>query len=251
MKMKLFFVAVLLVVAPVTAMGQVPAEVQAIIDEANAYLPTPAGGGMDLTSIGYDRASMVYTMEFDDDAKGLTIGMMDEKVLKAQMLGWIKGNSTEAVDALMNVLETYDLGMTYVFRGRKSGKSVTVLLTVDEVRAALKSAPDASQKDELTQAIDMMNTMFPQKVNENVSILRVEVVVDTVFYVYEINEQFTSLDNLEAAVSLDAIKAQIKTNAASVSFTSKCKQYGKALGFRYVGRQSGRHFDMVIPVDEL
>lgn len=69
MKLKAVLVAVLLAAAPVAVTAQVPAEVQSLIDEANAYLPADAGGGMTMTSLGYDHSSLVYTLEFDDDPR--------------------------------------------------------------------------------------------------------------------------------------------------------------------------------------
>lgn len=253
MKLKALLTAVLLAAAPVAVMAQVPAEVQSLIDEANAYLPADAGGGMTMTSLGYDHSSLVYTMEFDDDPHGLTIGMMDPKVLKQSMVNNLKGSSNASVRALVQVMETYGLGLTYAFHGRQSNRTILVHLTLDEVRAALNSAPSSATKSQLQQTIDMINVMYPMKVNEYMTIARVEVVADTVFYVYELDEQYASVDNvaLNAESNRKTIREQFSNNASSAAFMAMCKQEGKALGFRYVGKPSGKKFDLVIPVDEL
>jgi len=253
MKLKAFLTAVLLAAAPVAITAQVPSEVQRIIDEANAYLPADAGGGMTMTSLGYDHSSLVYTMEFDDDPQGLTIGMMDPKVLKQSVANNLKGSTDASVRALVQVMETYRLGMTYAFHGRQSKKTVLVDLTLDEVRAALNSASPSAPKSKLQETIDMINAMCPMKVNEYLTIARVDVVADTVFYVYELDEQYASVDiiALNAESNRKTIKEQFANNPSSAAFLAMCKQEGKALGFRYVGQPSGEKFDLVIPVDEL
>lgn len=253
MRLKPFLLIVLLAVAPMAVTAQVPAEVQHIIDEANAYLPVDAGGGMTMTSLGYDHSSLVYTLEFDDDPQGLTIGMMDPKVLKQSMVNNLKGSTDASVRALVQVMETYGLGMTYAFHGRQSKMTVLVNLTLDEVRSALNSAPSSATKSKLQQTIDMINVMYPMKVNEYLTIARVEVVADTVFYVYEIDEQYASVDNiaLNADGNRKTIKEQFANNPSAAAFLATCKQEGKALGFRYVGKPSGKKYDLVIPVEEL
>ncbi|MBR1549606.1 MAG: hypothetical protein IJ634_03120 [Bacteroidales bacterium] len=253
MKIKFLIFSVLLATAPVAVMAQVPADVQQLLDEANAYLPTDAGGGMTLSSLGYDHSSLVYTMEFDDDSQGLTISMMDPKVLKQSIINNLKGNTDASVRALVQVMETHDLGMTYAFHGRRSKKTVLVHLTLDEVRSALDGAPSSTPKSKLQATIDLINAMYPMKVNENITVARVEIEVDTVFYVYEINEQYSSVDAIavNAAGNRKALKEQFASNPSSASFMAMCKQEGKALGFRYVGKPSGKKFDLIIPVDEL
>ena len=161
MRLKTMLLAIMMAVAPMTVVAQVPADVQQIIDEANAYLPVDAGGGMTMTSLGYDHSSLVYTLEFDDDPQGLTINMMDSKVLKQSMLNTLKGNSNASVHVLFQVMEAHNLGMTYAFHGRQSKKTILVSLTLDEVRNALGSAPSSTSKSKLQGTIDMMNAMFP------------------------------------------------------------------------------------------
>lgn len=253
MKLKAFLTAVLLAAAPVAITAQVPSEVQRIIDEANAYLPADAGGGMTMTSLGYDHSSLVYTMEFDDDPQGLTIGMMDPKVLKQSVANNLKGSTDASVRALVQVMETYRLGMTYAFHGRQSKKTVLVDLTLDEVRAALNSASPSAPKSKLQETIDMINAMCPMKVNEYLTIARVDVVADTVFYVYELDEQYASVGiiALNAESNRKTIKEQFANNPSSAAFLAMCKQEGKTLGFSYVGKPSGEKFDLVIPVDEM
>jgi hypothetical protein len=74
-----------------------------------------------------------------------------------------------------------------------------------------------------------------------------------VFYVYEIDEQYASVDNiaLNAESNRKTIKEQFANNPSSAAFMATCKQEGKALGFRYVGKPSGKKYDLVIPVEEL
>ena len=253
MKLKTFLMAALLAAAPVAVTAQVPSEVQSLIDEANAYLPADAGGGMTMTSLGYDHSSLVYTMEFDDDPQGLTIGMMDPKVLKQSIVNNLKGSTDASVRAMVQVMETYGLGMTYAFHGRQSKMTVLVNLTLDEVRDAINSASPSASKSKLQGTIDRSNAMYPMKVNEYLTIARVEVVADTVFYVYELDEQYASVDNiaLNAEDNRKTIKEQFANNPSSAAFLAMCKQEGKALGFRYVGKLSGEKFDLVIPVEEL
>ena len=208
MRLKTMLLAIMMAVAPMTVVAQVPADVQQIIDEANAYLPVDAGGGMTMTSLGYDHSSLVYTLEFDDDPQGLTINMMDSKVLKQSMLNTLKGNDDASVHALFQVMESHDLGMTYAFHGRRSKKTILVSLTLDEVRNALGSAPSPTSKGKLQGTIDMINAMYPMKVNEYLTMLRVDVVTDTVFYVYEIDEQYASIDDI--AVIRDTLAFAIR-----------------------------------------
>ena len=253
MRLKTMLLAIMMAVAPMTVVAQVPADVQQIIDEANAYLPVDAGGGMTMTSLGYDHSSLVYTLEFDDDPQGLTINMMDSKVLKQSMLNTLKGNNDASVHALFQVMEAHDLGMTYAFHGRRSKKTILVSLTLDEVRNALGSAPSPTSKSKLQGTIDMINAMYPMKVNEYLTMLCVDVVTDTVFYVYEIDEQYASIDDIavNATSNRNTIKNEFASNPSSASFMAMCKQEGKALGFRYVGKSSGKKFDLLFSVDEL
>lgn len=253
MRLKTMLLAIMMAVAPMTVVAQVPADVQQIIDEANAYLPVDAGGGMTMTSLGYDHSSLVYTLEFDDDPQGLTINMMDSKVLKQSMLNTLKGNSNASVHVLFQVMEAHNLGMTYAFHGRQSKKTILVSLTLDEVRNALGSAPSSTSKSKLQGTIDMMNAMFPMKANEYITVSRIEMVADTVFYVYEIDEQYASVDDIadNAAGNHKTLKEQFAANPSSASFLAMCKQEGKALGFLYVGKPSGKEFRFVLPADEL
>jgi hypothetical protein len=179
--------------------------------------------------------------------------MMDPKVLKQSVANNLKGSTDASVRALVQVMETYRLGMTYAFHGRQSKKTVLVDLTLDEVRAALNSASPSAPKSKLQETIDMINAMCPMKVNEYLTIARVDVVADTVFYVYELDEQYASVDiiALNAESNRKTIKEQFANNPSSAAFLAMCKQEGKALGFRYVGQPSGEKFDLVIPVDEL
>lgn len=252
MKLRTFLLAALMAAAPMAVTAQIPAGVQKIIDEGNAYLPADAGGGVTLTHLSYDHSSLVYTLEFDDDPQGLTIGIMDEKVIKQSMVNNLKGSTNASIRALVQVMETYDLGLTYAFHGRQSKKTVLVHLSPDEVRSALDSTPASTTKSKLQETIDAMNALYPMNVNEYLTVARVEIVADTVLYVYEIDEQYSSVDFivLNAESNRKAIKEQI-ANPTSAAFVAMCKQEGKALGFRYVGKPSGKKYDLVIPVNEL
>ncbi|MBR1766057.1 MAG: hypothetical protein IJ745_03325 [Bacteroidales bacterium] len=249
MKIKVLVLAVLMVVVPMAARGQMPEGMQQFLDGVNAALPMSAGNGMDFVRVGYDHSELVLFLEFDDDDQGLVVSMLDEKVLKDFILTEFK----ERMDmSIMDMLDTYDIDLGVSIRGRRSKKSTRVTFSANELSKAVQ-APAAKPKSDLMKAIDLMKAMMPVKISEQMSLVRVDVADSAVFYVYEIDDRAISIGILKQKVSdlRETAKKQVKSNASSAAFVAQCKQEGMGLGFRYEGKTTGETFEFVIPTDEL
>lgn len=216
-----------------------------IAEEANKQCPLSLGVMGELSSIEFDGTDMVYNATVPDDYLDL-IEQNKELSKQGGLQALVSDN--ENVDELLKELEAANAGLKYVFIGKESGRKVTFLLTLEEIKQAKANPTDPMAF--LNQQVEAINEQCPMVIAEGMEMTRVYVGEASVVYVYDVDEDILSMEEMEAnsselQASLDQYLALMWSDAAGKAFLQACKNAGKTIAYSYQGQQSGKTLDFV------
>ncbi len=162
------------------------------------------------------------------------------------------------VKTLVEMLEKYNVGLTYIYKGKGSGKVVEVSMTSDEIRQAAKGAVVGANADEMLQMqIDVTNGQFPVDLGNGMMMTRLVREGNVVYYEYTCDESMISVKQISQNKKqvVDEIRKELENGIATdpsvKTFLQICKNADCDLGYRYVGSKTGTVAEAVLPLDDL
>jgi len=108
--------------------AEILAGVQEQAAEENAQCPTDMGNGMTLKEVAVMDGNMCYTISYDESAS--TIAQLSEK---ADEMKEVAKTMLKQSPELLALAVKAGLGYVYNYEGEKSGETLTITLTVDDL----------------------------------------------------------------------------------------------------------------------
>ena len=214
--------------------------------------------------IKYDYATCISARLIDDD---MVINYIyDESIMNLDVLtkkpdftkrfgGSMLFNESGG-DELVNLLITSGCGFKAIYKGSKSQKETIVQFTNDEIKE-IRNNPQ-SKSDMLDWQIDISNSMLPQQVDDITELVCMEKDETSVYYVYSINEDKASMDQLKANkeeltmnLRTELTDQSNSTHSTSKPFLKLIRKTGKSLKYVYKGHKSGKSVIVEFSNDDL
>lgn len=216
-----------------------------IAEEANKQCPLSMGTIGEISSIEFDGTDMVYNALVWDDY--LDVIEQNKELSKQGGLQALVSDN-ENVDELLKELEAANAGLKYVLKGKKSGREFSFHLSPEEIKQAKANPVDPEIF--LDQQVEAVNMECPMEVGEGMVMSRVYIADANVVYVYEVDENILSMDEMEAnsdelQASLDQYLSIMWSDPSGKAFLQACKNAGKNIAYSYQGQQTGKTLEFV------
>ena len=244
----------MLTFALVSCSGQ--SRLEKLVKNIDDECPVMVGELGEMASAGIEDGNVVITILINEDVFNIDGLEAHPDVLHQSVLQGFR-NPTDDMKELLNELKRCDAGLTYVYKGRTSGKTVSVTLTNEEVKEALKAAETEQDPDELLDAqVAITVAQLPIQVDEITLMTDLVREDGCVVYYYDVDESVLDLDELEANSEavvevLTASLQQQKDSPGTSMFIRACKQANADIVYRYKGTTTGKIVSFTVDIDAI
>lgn len=233
------------------------AKLIAAAEEANKECPISAGEIGEMTSITSDGKVLTLTFSLNENLVKVEQLKETPEQLKQSAKAMAKAATGETKE-LFTLLKEERAGLKIVYVGNKSGQSVSVSLTYDELMDTTKEGDNSSAKDNaeemLQTQVKLTKNQMPLTIEKGLTITDINIKGLYVVYDVEVDEDLYSVETMSE--NADDIKASmmenLKTDDVSMrTFVKACKTANRGIAYCYIGNNSGEKCLIKIKADEL
>lgn len=231
-------------------------KLKAVVAIANKQCPMDMGEVGTITSITYDGSNVVYTLNMNESITDIAI-LKDNPESMKESIKIMFRNPAKDVKEMLKLVAECNAGLQMKFVGKDSGEEAVCELTPEEVKEVLKAESDPSQSEraKLEAQLKMANLQFPMQASEEVIVEKIEVIGESVVYICSVDEELCPISQIEenAAEVKEGIVSTLasQTDPATQIFIKTCVDNNKSIAYRYIGKESGQQYDVIIPLSDL
>ena len=231
------------------------AKLKTVIAVANKQCPIDMGAVGTITSI-YDGNNVVYTLNMNEEITNIKILKDNPESMKSSITMMFQ-NPAADVKEMLKLMAKCNSGLHMIFVGNKSGEQAVCELTAEELKEVINTNADPAQSGQtkLEAQLKMANLQFPMQASEEVIVEKIEVIGESVVYICSVDEELCPISQIEenAAEVKEGIVSMLasQTDPATQLFIKTCVNNNKNIMYRYIGKESGKQHDVVIPVSDL
>lgn len=259
---RLFFIAAVVLCAgslmfSCKSNSKASSEMVQIVKELSKNCPMSAGMMGDITAVEIDGDNVVFTFSCAEDFLDIESLQQNSDMVKSGIMQSFATLQDENVQLLMDELSKAEMGLTYNLVGKKTGKKLEVNVSADEIKNlkqgdVVKGDPDAL----LETNLQLTNAQCPMTLGGGLVMSKVTREGDNVIYYYDADEEVFSIDALNSNqdMVMSMLRDELKKGAndpAMSSFIKICRAAHVGIGYRYVGKTTGKTATFFIPVEEI
>ena len=232
------------------------AKLKTVIGVANKQCPIDMGAVGTITSIIYDGNNVVYTLNMNEEITNIKILKDNPESMKSSITMMFQ-NPAADVKEMLKLMAKCNSGLHMIFVGNKSGEQAVCELTAEELKEVINTNADPAQSGQtkLEAQLKMANLQFPMQASEEVIVEKIEVIGESVVYICSVDEELCPISQIEenAAEVKEGIVSMLasRTDPATQLFIKTCVNNNKNIMYRYIGKESDKQHDVVIPVSDL
>ena len=215
------------------------AKLKTVIAVANKQCPIDMGAVGTITSIIYDGNNVVYTLNMNEEITNIKILKDNPESMKSSITMMFQ-NPAADVKEMLKLMAKCNSGLHMIFVGNKSGEQAVCELTAEELKEVINTNADPAQSGQTS---------------EEVIVEKIEVIGESVVYICSVDEELCPISQIEenAAEVKEGIVSMLasQTDPATQLFIKTCVNNNKNIMYRYIGKESGKQHDVVIPVSDL
>ena len=223
------------------------AKLKTVIGVANKQCPIDMGAVGTITSIIYDGNNVVYTLNMNEEITNIKILKDNPESMKSSITMMFQ-NPAADVKEMLKLMAKCNSGLHMIFVGNKSGEQAVCELTAEELKEVINTNADPAQ-------LKMANLQFPMQASEEVIVEKIEVIGESVVYICSVDEELCPISQIEenAAEVKEGIVSTLasQTDPATQIFIKTCVDNNKSIAYRYIGKESGQQYDVIIPLSDL
>ena len=204
------------------------AKLKTVIRIANKQCPLDMGEVGNITSIIYDGDNVVYTLNMNEEITNIKILKDNPESMKSSIKMMFQ-NPAADVKEMLKLMAKCNSGLHMIFVGNKSGEQAVCELTAEELKEVINTNADPAQSGQTK--------------------------LESVVYICSVDEELCPISQIEenAAEVKEGIVSTLasQTDPATQIFIKTCVENNKNITYRYIGKDSGKQYDVVIPVSDL
>ncbi|HJD75336.1 MAG TPA: hypothetical protein K8W04_04670 [Bacteroides reticulotermitis] len=225
------------------------------IENANKQCPITLGETGEISSIVYDGQNVIYTLSINEALTDMEALKANPESLKTSIMLMLQDPTTDTKD-LFTLMVQSKAGLHVTYIGKDSGSKLTCELTHDELKGTLDTQVDSPENDlaNLKSHLEIASRELPIQVNKDTRLEEVQLTDKSVIYVSHIDEAGYSLSKIKdssIAIKRNIIETLSTAGQATHVFINNCVSCDRDIIYRYVGSQSGDHYDVTISIPEL
>lgn len=225
------------------------------VNKFNATLPQSLGSLGDITSITFDDKDnlLVMTCMINDDF--MTFEDWERTDKKANMRAFKAMFTEYPLKGLGEMLCDVNAGLAIDYKWRRSGDSMRLTISADEIRDVIENPMSEDQKSEAIIDNFITNTLSecPIEVEEGMVIVNVFDDGENVMYICEVDEDLYDMDLIEGSKSeiKSSIKSEMNSDPTMKQVFNALKMANRGIGYRYIGNITGQTVDIILPQNSL
>lgn len=225
-------------------------EVKAINDQC----PIKMGPMGDLLSIKYDENDNEVQIYYAINEENMNIDALknnEQLALQSIKFELSKHKSKELLKTMIDA----GTGLSYTYKGKTSGKTCNVKLSVDDLKKIKDNPVKESDMNKLLleNLLAIINASCPETIDDGMVMIKAFDDGENVIYVARIDEDLYDLSSIEGSIS--EVKNELKEIMISDPEWSQelylLKALGKGFIYRYSGETSGKTVDVTFSPSEL
>lgn len=227
------------------------------LDEVNENLPMSVGMVGDLTKFAIEGNDLVMELTVNESAVNIDALRSNPELMHELVVSMATNSSNPALDVFLDLVDKADMGLKIVYVGKSSGKSVSSVLTSDEIKN--RNVMDESQRDPeelLAKQIEVTNLQMPMELGYGMVMVKFQREGDYIVTYCECDESIIPIDALKENVA--AMKSSLKSTMTSYAsdpsvseLVRLCKDAGVGIKYKYIGKSSGKSVTVGLSADEL
>lgn len=232
------------------------AKLKTVIGVANKQCPIDMGVVGKITNIIYDGNNVVYTLNMNEEITNIKILKSNPESMKSSIKMMFQ-NPAADVKQMLKLMAKCNSGLHMIFVGNKSGEQAVCELTAKELKEVINTNVDPAQSEQtkLEAQLKIANLQFPMQASEEVIVEKIEIIGESVVYICSVNEKLCPISQIEknAAEVKEGIVSALasQTDPGTQIFIKTCVDNNKNIVYRYIGKESGKQYDVVIPASAL
>lgn len=227
-----------------------PDSLMKLLSQYNAKLPVTFGNGDILDSVYYDGGGHRAVFNYIVDNNDVTIETLASDAAKAKEL--LKGNIATSEDALAmyKELAQNEIDVRTVLLSTRSRTNTPIDLSADEINGltAMKDSTTKQVSDQMTvrdsldMALDSINALFPDTIDQRTVLTKVQVENNYVVYNYVCDEgKNTTMDRMKGEMGKKkaASESQMRKPTPELEqLMTLCVDNGLGIKHRFVGKST-------------
>lgn len=237
----------------VSCFGQ--SRLEKLVKSINDECPYSAGESGEMTSAEIKDGNAVVTFTVNEELMNIEVLQANPDLLRNSLVQ-IFNNPTDDLKELIDELKRCNAGLTYVYVGEVSGKSISVTMTSDELKEMSKSNKDKNPDEFLDAQISITNAQTPVRIDEMTVMTRLEREDDCAMFYYDVDESQFSFDEVEDAkdmvveMLIENLRMQ-KNQPENTAFIHACKLADVDIAYKYRGTTTDREIIFIVPIDSI
>lgn len=244
-KFVLFAITLMLIVGGISSCSNsASSEIKKVLETANEQCPVIyETGAVTSFDVDEDNKMIVVNFEIDDEKYKISTIKDDESKLENICRLLFLDNVSEADKNLVSTIVNLGYGIRYVFKGFKSQEKIAV----DFNKEKLSNNKPLTIEQNVKTNVDFAKLSLPLMLDSVTTMMDVNIVKDTLFYIYEVNEKLCPMSTLENRVKDNitfGISEQFRNNSSAGEFFKNVCKSGRGLCYRYKGNETGNIVDI-------
>ena len=244
-KFVLFAITLMLIAGGISSCGNSASdEIKKVIETANDQCPviyeTGVVTGFDVDE---DNKMIVVNYEIDDEKYKISTIKEDKSKLENICRLLFLENVSQADKNLVNTIVNLGYGIRYVFKCFKSQEKIAVNFSKER----LSTNKPLTIEENVKTNVDFAKLSLPLMLDSVTNMVDVDIVKDTLFYIYEVDEKLCPMSTLENKVKDNitfGISEQFRNNSSAGEFFKNVCKSGRGLCYRYKGNTTGKIVDI-------
>lgn len=227
------------------------AKLKSVIKVANEKCPVSLGIMGEMTSVSYEDGNAVFLYTLNETLTNIDDLSANPEETKTSFITGLK-NSENSQELFKNLIDA-EVGLSFIFKGKDSGKEARFDLTPAELKAEYEKP--APTKDEVLQThLKSTNKKMPLQAGNGIVINSIEDIDGMVLYMAEVSKDvFKLLKNDPESVknSQKQMFSMMKSDVSTSTFFNSIYEAGRGFGYRYTLAGSTESTDILYSNEEV
>ena len=251
MKKNIFLATLVALVTLLASCGE--SKLQKIVEASNMECPISMGTMGEVTSIELEDGNVVFNYSVNENIVNIDFLNENPDMMKRNAAIMFK-NPTGDIKVMFDALEEENAGLVMRYKGKSSGKIVSISLSRKEIAELGNSTEEKDPEAALEVQVETTNAQCPMQIAPGMVITHLSIEGNFVVYNVECDENSYSIaairSNKEQAKQ--GINNSIDPSDPTMAmFIKICKDAEKGIAYKYIGDTSGDACIIKISVSEL
>jgi hypothetical protein len=226
--------------------------IETFAKEVNKECPIALSSVNNITAVEFENKTLTYRITMDEEFTNITALSKHISTLRLNALAMITGSDGN-VRKLYEAAAGEGVSVRFVYIGSLTGQETSVLLSSYQIERALNEKKETGISA-LEAEIKFANISLPIDTGDGLIVRKVGLYDNTVYYVYDVNEDLISMSELKKNASeckRGLIRDFKESSVEEKKMFEMMFEEGCSLACKYKGTTTGKEVTIIIDNNEI